>query len=127
MAETQLIDWRGGQQTLNSKKIALCDHYGPASYTQITPGTPPTGGDTISAKACGLNSIEQVICAGDSTGTYTLIAFPQKVTTAGPMGGTGADASVQCKWVTLTAGGLVETAGSTNLSAVSVRIMVIGN
>ncbi len=127
MAETQLIDWRGGQQVLNSKKIVLCDHYGPASYVQVTTGSPPTNGDSISAKACGLNSIEAVFCQGDSTGLYTLVAFSAKVTTTGMMIGTGADATVKCAWYTLTPGGLVETAASTNLSAIAVRIMVIGN
>jgi len=127
MAEIQLIDWRGGQQVLNSKKIALCDHYGPTSYTQVTAATPPTGGDTISAKACGLNSIEAVICMGDAGGLYSGVAFPQAVTKTGALIGTGADTSVVLKWLTLTAGGLVETAASTNLSAVSMRILAIGN
>ncbi len=126
MAETQLIDWRGGSQVLNSKKIVLADHYGPASYVQVTPGTPPTNGDGISAAALGLNSIEAVVCMGNSTGAYVLVAFPQQVTTAGQLIGTGADKTVKCAWYTLTAGGLVETAASTNLSAVSCRILAIG-
>ncbi len=93
----------------------------------MSAATPPTGGDTISAKALGLNSIEAVICLGDAGGLYSGVCFPQAVTTSGPLIGSGADSSVVLKWLTLTAGGLVETAGSTNLSAVSMRVLAIGN
>ncbi len=127
MAEQALLGWQGGGQVLNDKKIAILDHYGPTSYTVITPGTPPaqpTGGDSISAKACGLVQIEAVIVLGDSSGTYGGRAFcPAASRTGAPSGQGGSATSVPLQWITSATGAEV---GAVNLSAVALRIVVIG-
>jgi hypothetical protein len=128
MAEFALSGYVGGVQTLSDKKVVLTQHTGPTSYTQITPGTAPaqpTGGDTISAQACGLNFIEAVIPAGDSAGRYTAVAFNPAVNKTGNPSGQGAAAkTVPLQWVVSATG--AEAAGATNLSAVQLTLLVIG-
>jgi hypothetical protein len=124
MAELQLLGYRGGQQVLNDRRIVLTQHTGPASYTQITPGTPPaapTGGDTINAKDCGLEFIEGIMVCGDSSGTYSGHAFQPAVS----LNGVGAAAkTVPLMWTVAATG--AQVAGATNLSAVQLEILVFG-
>jgi hypothetical protein len=54
---------------------------GPASYTQITTGSPPTGGLQVTAAQMGMTSIEFMECSVDGTGTYkALVIFPNNFT-----------------------------------------------
>lgn len=128
MAEYQLLGWKGGGQVFNDKKFVLTQHTGPTSYTAITPGAPPaapTGGDAISAKACGLNFIEAIIVMGDSAGKYSGQAFIPPVSTSGVLAGSGAaSTSVPFMWTTAATG--AEVAGATNLSAAQINLLVIG-
>lgn len=129
MAEYAFLGWKGGGQTLcGEHKIVLTQHTGPTSYTQITAGTPPaapTGGDSVSAVACGLNLIEAVIPLGDSSGTYTAVPFQPAVSTTGVLAGQGAAVkTVPLEWITAATG--AQVSGTTNLSAVQLNLVVIG-
>jgi hypothetical protein len=124
MAERVLQGWAGGGQTFGDRRVVITQHTGPASYTVITPGTAPaqpTGGDAISAKACGLSFIEAIFVAGDSSGKYSGYAFnPQPGTT-----GIGAAAtSVPFQWIVSATG--AEVTGTTNLSTFYLTLIVFG-
>lgn len=98
---------------------SIATHLGPASYTAITPGSPPTGGDTLSAAEFGLKFFDSVEVQGlDDTGTYT--AYPVWATDI-----TDQPTSVLLQWVT-SAGG-AEVGGGTNLGAKSLRIRATGH
>ena len=129
MAEYPLLGWQAGQQPLaGDRKMVLTQHTGPTSYTAITAGTPPaapTGGDAISAQACGLKFIESVIVLGDSSGTYTGIAYQPPVSKTGnPAGQGGAATSVPLAWITAHTG--AEVAGATDLHLAQLQLVVIG-
>src|SRR5204863_6331262 len=49
---------------------------GPASYTVITTGTPPTGGILVNAGDFGLTELEWVGVGVSDNGQYHTIAFP---------------------------------------------------
>lgn len=91
---------------------------GPASYTAITTGTPPSGGQTLNATDIGLKSIESIgdISLSDD-GQFTVyplfISNPSRPTS-----------SVQLMWI--TAAGGAEVGGGTNLASRTVRMRVTG-
>jgi hypothetical protein len=128
MGEYALQGYVGGVQTLSDKKVVVTQHTGPASYTQITPGTQPaqpTGGDSISAQACGLKYIEAVMVCGDSSGKYGGYAFNPPVNTSGNPSGQGAAATkVPLQWIVSATG--AEVAGAVNLSTFQLTLVVIG-
>lgn len=128
MAEYPLIGWVAGIPGLGDKKVVVTQHTGPTSYVQVTPGTPPaapTGGDTISAAACGLKLIDAVIVCGDSAGKYTGNAFNPPVSLTGNPRGQGAAAtSVPFQWITAATG--AEVAGAVDLHLAQITLVVIG-
>lgn len=89
---------------------------GPASYTQITAGTPPagpTGGQAIPATAFGLKYIN--FCAGglDESGKYMVIPCVKP------------DASgVVLIWIIAHTG--AEETGTTNLSTFTFKLRAVG-
>jgi hypothetical protein len=93
---------------------SVVSHKGPASYTQVTPGTTPAGGDVLSATECGLKFIQLAHGGGDNTGTYFVMA----------LAAVGDPTSVILRW--FTAATMTEVAGGTNLSASEVELIVIG-
>lgn len=99
---------------------AMGTHAGPASYTQVTPGSPPTGGDTLQASELGLKFFDSVEVQGtDATGEYTALPI---------FSGTNIDlqpTSVKLVWITVAGG--AEVAGATNLSAKTLRIRATGH
>lgn len=128
MAEYPLQGWVAGLVGLGDKKIVLTQHTGPASYTQITPGTTPaqpTGGDSISAASCGLKFIEAVFVGADSSCRYTGVVSQPAVNKTGNPAGQGAAATkVPLQWIVSATG--AEVAGAVDLSAVQLQLMVIG-
>jgi hypothetical protein len=128
MAEYPLIGWKGGAQSFGDRKVVVTQHTGPASYTQITPGTPPaapTGGDAIGATACGLKFIEAVFVCGDSSGTYSGVAFNPACSITGQLAGNGAAAtSVPLQWTVAATG--AQVAGATDLHLVQLTLIVVG-
>jgi hypothetical protein len=114
----------GYPQPLGIKKEEVFDHAGPTSYTQVTAGATPTGGDVINATDLGFGGFDRVEGGTDATAQWSVIAIPVN-------GGSGnALKSYILKWtalVTATLGGQAQTAGSeaaatTNLTTFFVRM-----
>ena len=112
MANTMLPDF---PQPWGSKTVAVLRHTGPASYTAVTGGATPTGGDSIPASAFGLSRIEAIYGGMDDTAVYSVVAS---------LAGKQEARSAILMWKTAATG--AEVAGGTNLSAKSVFLIAIG-
>jgi len=89
---------------------------GPSSYTQVSTGATPSGGQSIPASAFGLKFLDAIICISlDSTGAYGVEAIITKP---------GGSTTAILLWFVGHTG--AEAAGSTNLSAISVVLLGIG-
>lgn len=100
-----------------SQLESIATHAGPATYTVLTPGSPPTGGDTLEAVEFGLKFFDSVEVLGyDATGGYT--AMP-----VWDLGITEQPTSVKLIWFT---NALVEVVGGVALSAKVLRIRATG-
>ena len=98
--------------------VSCVDHFGPASYTQVTTGTPPTGGDSISAAEFGLKALSMVWADGLSdNGQFNVLCSPGNSNRGEPT-------TWFLEWVTAATG--AQVAGATNLSARSIRLFAIG-
>lgn len=114
MADTLV---KGFPVTIGGKQYSVIDHTGPTSYTQVTPGNPPTGGDIVTAAAFGLKAIEMMEVTMDNTATYDpdpCLAQTDILPRT----------QITLRW--FAASGRAEVAGATNLSASHVRIDAIG-
>lgn len=103
------------------KPWSVADISGPASYTQVTNGTAPatpTGGQSVAASFFGLTSFVMVWSGMSVSGKYFVQAM---VVPVGP--GVYAP-NVILRWVIAATG--AEEAGSTNLSAETVRLAALG-
>lgn len=103
-----------GEPTGGTRRRSVLQHFGPASYTQMTTG-PVAGGDILKASAFGLTTLETVKCDAAQDGVHavaavTISAEPSQVTLA---------------WFTTLARS-AQVGGATNLSAVSVMIEATG-
>lgn len=107
----------GYPQAEGAKMGSVIEKAGPASYTQVTPGSPPTGGQAIEASEFGLKYFEHVATAMDETGAY-IVYWTPKV-----QGKVGVTSGI-LMWV--TAAGGAEVAGGTDLSGHKVRLRAIG-
>jgi hypothetical protein len=93
---------------------------GPSSYTVLTVGSPPSGGDTISATQFGVNMIALVLGQASYDGRWMVI--PVRIS----------DAKWTLKWISLvtaTVGGQSQTAfteavATTDLSSTYVKLQV---
>jgi len=99
--------------------MVLFNITGPTSYTQVTPGTPPTGGLIISAQAFGLKDVEVVLAGMDETGTYEVVA-----TKLAPASGSEFPNSALFMWRVATTG--AQVAATTNLSTYTVHCVAFG-
>ncbi len=103
------------------RPYAIIDFAGPASYTAVTTGSPPTGGQAITPAdfglVAGLEAIWMVGCSDD--GQYGVEAFQ---TTAYNQG--QANPTWSLLWYVLNTG--AQVTGTTNLSARTVRLIAIG-
>lgn len=77
---------------------SIIDVPGPASYTAIAPGTPPTGGQTITPQDCGLQSIDWVQSMGSDNGQYDIVCL------ANPFVQGNAFAGVRLQWIVSATG-----------------------
>jgi hypothetical protein len=109
---------KGSPWGTGAKQKGILKHYGPASYTVVTTGTAPAGGDSVSASQFGLKVIESLSISGDNTGAYFVVAVPD-TNTSGLAGNT-----YILRW--FTAVGAVEVVATTNLSASFVKIEATG-
>lgn len=114
MANT-LID--GYPQAEGAKWGSAIEKAGPASYTQVTAATPPTGGQALEASEFGVKYLEVVFGCLSDNGQYRVDFTPTK------QGKHGVTAGILL-W-TVAAGG-AEVAALTDLSARTVRLFARG-
>lgn len=103
---------------VGNRMMSILDHKGPASYSQLAIGTPPTGGDVLTAAECGLKFITAISAQIDSTGTW---AVDTSMTIGGAADGV---TQVRLAWIVLSTG--LQAAGAANLSTGTVRLVVWG-
>lgn len=116
LKSSNLLD--GYPQPMGDRYCSCIDHKGPASYTQITPGSPPTGGDQIQASEFGLKFIDMMWGGALSDdGTYEVEGSPG-------VGGQAEPSKWFLIWITAATG--AQVSGATNLSARSIRLFAIG-
>jgi hypothetical protein len=110
----------GYEMQVGDKLEVICDHTGPASYSNVV--TNGGGGDVVSASDFNRGGIEEIaVDAVSSSGLYgvTIYAAKMKAGVAVP--------SVVLRWYNLsqtTGATTSEVANGTNLSAESVRMQV---
>lgn len=59
------------------KRISVITKAGPSSYTAVTPASPPTGGQAITAAEFGLKYIESLKASCSDDGTYEVKCIPK--------------------------------------------------
>jgi hypothetical protein len=102
------------------KRITMIQITGPASYTQISTGTPPTGGISVKASDLGLVEIEAILSVPTSNnGQFHLIPFPSASQLA-------PQKTVLFEAIT-TATGAQLAGASGSLAALTFIIVAIGN
>jgi hypothetical protein len=108
---------RGFPQSNGARVESVMTKTGPASYTQVSVATPPTGGQTVEAKEFGLKYIEFLESSLSDDGQYQVFATPKV-----------ADAKGVSSWTLMwvTASGGAEVAAETDLSGRTVRLRAIG-
>jgi len=87
---------------------------GPSSYTSVTPGSTPTGGQSVTAAQFGMKFIEFLDGCCDATGTYAVRAIP--------LASSAKATTWTLQWVVAATG--VETTG--DLSTYTVRLRAVG-
>lgn len=105
-------------QSWGSKRSQIALVVGPASYTQVTTGTPPTGGQKINASDYGLKWIDFAQAMVSDDGQYEVVFTPATAIA-------GAQASVIAVWKIAHTG--AEVSGATNLSGRTIRVLLVGN
>jgi hypothetical protein len=97
--------------------MSIIDHVGPASYAQVVTGSPPTGGDVVSAVEFGLKYLDAVWgCALSDDGQYEVELSPG--------GQLNEPTSFVAEWITASTGSQVSAL--TNLSARRIRLIAVG-
>ena len=105
-------------QSWGNKRVQVALVTGPASYTQVTTGSPPTGGQTIKASDYGLKFIDAAVPMISDDGQYQMKLTPADSTTQ-------QHSSLIALWQVAHTG--AEVAGTTNLSGRTIRVLLIGN
>ena len=105
-------------QSFGQKRVQIALLTGPASYTQVTVATPPTGGQSLKSTDYGLKFIDFAIGGVSDDGQYEVVLTPTVNTPTG-------QASWTAIWKVAHTG--AEVTGTTNLSARTVRVFLIGN
>ena len=93
---------------------------GPSSYTVLTVGSPPSGGDPVAASQLGVNMITLVLAGGSYDGRWLVV--PIRIS----------DSKWTLKWISLvtaTVGGqsqnaFTEAVATTDLSSTYVKLQV---
>ena len=111
----------GYPEMVGHHAVALLRHQGPASYTAITTGTSPTGGDSLSPPMFGLKWVENIIPATSEDGAYLVVPL---------LVGQGASQTILLRWFVMAGGppGALaeEVTTGVDLSAIHVRLQAIG-
>ena len=113
-------DWLRKLAPPGDEPYARVKWVGPSSYTVLTVGSPPSGGDTISATQFGVSMITLVLGQASYDGRWKVI--PVRIS----------DAKWTLKWISLvtaTVGGQSQTANAeaaagTDLSSTYVKLQV---
>lgn len=96
-----------------SRNESVMTFIGPASYSVISIGAPPTGGILITASDMGLQNFDQVVAWGSDEGTYgARVIYPNQPQIPAT--------TVRLQIFTLATG--AEVAGATNLAAKTFRV-----
>lgn len=105
-------------QSFGSKRVNIALLVGPASYTVITTGSPPTGAQALAATNFGMKFIDFAIGGVSDDGQYEVVLTPATNIATG-----------QAAWIAIwkVAHTGAEVTGTTNLSARTVRVLLIGN
>lgn len=130
-AKKNQIDW---PTTFGDKRVALWNHSGPASYTQVVNGSPATGGDTITQaelQSQGLKAADLITALLTSDdGQFEVACIPVAGNSSSGPGVTpsfGANGSViifRLRWLVSATG--AEVAALTNLSQRTIKLLAIG-
>ena len=113
-------DWLRKLAPPGDEPYARVRWVGPSSYTVLTVGSPPSGGDTISATQFGVSMITLVLGQSSYDGRWLVV--PVRIS----------DAKWTLKWISLvtaTVGGQSQTANAeaaagTDLSSTYVKLQV---
>jgi len=121
--------FNGYPDSFGSKRASVFPHQGPASYTQVTPGTAPalaTGGDLVAAVEAGMKYFDTVIGGLTDSGTYRVEVIP--TTLSGIVASPGQipqpGTTARLRWVVVATG--AEVAGAVDLDAEIVRLTAFG-
>lgn len=98
---------------------SIIDVRGPANYALLLTGTPPTGGQLVTAAAFGLQSIDFAMAMDSQNGAWNVHLVPDGFAVGGSFTG------VRIAWSSLNAG--TQAPAATDLSAAIVRLMAIGH
>lgn len=101
--------------SIGNRRLAVATVSGPSSYTAVTPGTPPTGGQALSASQFGMKYLESVSVGFGAGGTHTGYWSPTSTTANGVTAGI---------LIWTVANGGAEASG--DLSAAVLRVTAIG-
>lgn len=125
----------GYPTSFGSSRASIFPVAGPASYTQITRGTPPataTGGQVITAVMAGLKFFDKVIGGITDSGNYLVQAIP--INQSGQTPVAQPSTTYRLKWtalVTASLGGQSQTINTdattaTDLSGERVMLFALG-
>lgn len=95
---------------------SIIDVTGPASYVQVTPGNPPTGGQRVNAQDFGLQALDFVAAMASTSGQLFVNVIPL---------GVGEYNSVLLQWM-MSGATPEEAPAAGNLSTTTVRLLAIG-
>jgi len=106
---------------------SVADIIGPSSYTQVTTGSPLSGGQTLTPGQLGLSvSVIWAQTTGSDDGQYDCVVLmgPPFPGGTGATAGSGSTAGITLKWIVAATG--AEVSAATNLSGRVVRVLAIG-
>jgi hypothetical protein len=119
---------QGYPTVMGDQRVAIWTHTGPASYTQATNGSPATGGDPVLPSELqgqgGLKTADILYAPLTSDdGQYEVVAIPVTGNVLGSGGITPSNSWI-LRWIVSKTG--AEVAGTTNLSARTIKLMAFG-
>lgn len=125
MAITTLLEYPAPP---GNKYFQIVDVDGPASYTQVSGATPPTGGQSIKATDIGMQSIDWAQAMGDDNGTHDGVCYVIGGLGNPRSGGTPnvsqPGSSIILQWIVSNTG--AELGGGQNVSGRHMRLLVLG-
>lgn len=122
----------GYPTSFGNQRACVCGVVGPTSYTVITAGSTPSGGQVVQAVTFGLKFLDHVVGGETDSARFFVECIPVVPTRGAPQNSAGA--TYRLRWisrVTATVGGQAQTAGTeavaaTNLSGETIRLRALG-